>query len=431
LGNGNFWFIGVTTKDDVPKWVRKNIWKELAAAGCKASKRADAKVRVKVKEVDASLGPLHVSSRLLLGVEVTSGRQKLFSKDLSAAVSPFSLASTTASFEDALRDTFAEWNRENMPAIIKALEKAKPPPAEPETPHAPVITIIEPWDGAVFRNPSIAFAAKIENVKGLAQVLLVLNGKKKEIARGTKTLEPGGKITLKPGPNSVEIQVHQSGKAILVEKLSITYSPYAPPGRKVLAVGISSFKNIPGSFEGEQSAGGFASAIMDNLPEKAMTNVKLLSGDDADMQAVFKNLKKVLTTAAKDEYAIIFYSGKMFTSEGKLIFAMQDTEPTNLMTAMSLKYVALQMAGGFKGKGLLLVLGGIPDKDGEKAIAAAVKREPGLSVLAIGSLPTSIGEALKGKADKNADGHVSIKELRALAKKSGLFGTIDKDFILR
>jgi hypothetical protein len=212
--------------------------------------------------------------------------------------------------------------------------------------------------------------------------------------------------------------------------------PKPPVDRRVLAVGLSEFKNIPGRFTGKESAEGFAGAIRRALPADARSKIETLHNDSAGYAAVFRKLADAFAATGKDETCVVFYSGKTFLARGDLLMAAHDTDPEKITTGGSLGDLALHMSGHFRGESVLLIIHS-PEPLGKEETAAmqkAVARDKRLSILAIAGTENP-ANAVSGKADSDRDGHVSISELQSHVKKQNgqarLFGLINEDFLLR
>jgi uncharacterized lipoprotein YajG len=463
VGSGGPLSASVTTTDSVPQWVEKCITGELTAAGCAVGADADIIMRVKVKDAFATLWPFVISGVMRMEVEVVNVEKTVFSEVLEGSSSPFVLVGTKGCYEGALESALYDWNETNMPEIVAALadvagrkpgqsvvltpivDEEPEPPVEsgseggtaPKPPPLPVITIIEPKNGAVIRTKETPVKFKIENANSLELFVISVNLTEfhRRLNEGFKDdLEAEHTVALQNGNNSVAVVGITKDGANMSAIVNVAYTPYAPADRKILSIGISRFGNIAGDFTGENAAAEFDKVLRDNLPDEAKTALKLVAGNDADFQSVMKELKKTLAAASENESCVIFYSGKVLGDGKEIALAAEDTDPQKPATAVSISDLTLQLAGDFKGRGVLLIIEFVLSLDDEKIIAAAIESEKRLSVLAL-SDASQIGELLGGKADADGDGHVSVREIKeSLEKSEGaakFFGEIPAETIIR
>jgi hypothetical protein len=431
IGSGGLGFSGVTTEDNIAGWVGETIWSELVSAGCTKNSESPVTLQVRLKDIGTSIGFSSIGSRLNIGVKILAIEKTIFEEELESEISSFCFAETSSAHQSMLEEVISEWRREHMPTVIQVLQKHM------SEIYPPGITILEPRDGIVVHKPEIKFAFRAKNAKQLKNLEFIINDKCENIPLKKALINISRTIKLKPGSNYLGVVgIPEDGKELSMKRL-VKFIPYAPGDRKILAIGISSFKNIAGSYEGEKSAMEMEKLYTEALPEKSKANITRLSGKDAGFAGLFENIKDVFLKTGKDEYCICFYQGKVIKMKNDLFLAAKDTNPSKSMSALALTDITMEyMAQHFHGRRVLLVL---IDEDlsvdaFRRLLKKATQQDKRLSILAI-SGKVNLKDALAFKADTKGDGHVSIKELMAYIKKQDvnvqLFGNVREDFIIR
>lgn len=436
VGRGAMGFASVTSKDKVSDWIGSCIASELESTGCRMRKDADTVVEVKIKDLYSSLWPFVLSSSLRLGVKVSSNGKTYYEGETEAGTAPFTLFYTSGAYEDGIENTLVEWKRENMPIIAAALEETVKKPEKPVVKPKldPSIIILSPQEGSLFRENSCIVKFEVKNASGLKYLLLYVNGKYKSVEYDDAT--SAVKVSLQPGQNKIELKgKSHSGKDISEDRI-VVYSPYAPADRLVVCIGISSFDNIPGSFKGKENAKEMSSMLSEAMPGEAQKNISLLSGKNAAQRDMYKAISRCIENTTKDNYTVIYYSGKVFSSERDFALAAVGTVPGKIMDGVTLKDVLRNLRKGYKGKHVLFMLD-VADELSEKEaelIKNTLKNEEKFSILVVSGYG-GIVKAVEIEADANKDGHVSISELAKHVKthkgKIYVFGKIEPGFLLR
>jgi hypothetical protein len=183
---------------------------------------------------------------------------------------------------------------------------------------APLMLIVSPRDNQAITVNFIQLIGVIEDNKGLEKIEILLNGKPIieqnyrgltiETRSSSKRYEFNETLKLAPGKNSIEIQARDLGGYVTTKEIAI-YRNDKKTRVWAVVIGINSYVNFPHLKYGVQDARAFSDLLLaNNLVEQE--NLFFLTDGDATLS----NLRNVMGTqlkrkAGRDDMVLIYFAG--------------------------------------------------------------------------------------------------------------------------
>jgi hypothetical protein len=433
------WSLGdVRTKDSVAKWFKKTLEAELEKSGAHFAESAKTKVTCTINDMDASFGFMSlINSKLAVGVTVGRNGKENALGEFILEHSPFAFFDSQSAYEEAIAETLKLWMGRHAPKIISALAAIKSmpieptvdpedriptkPPVEPEiVPASPGLTITSPATGTKSDKPTVVVSGRAENAVG-GVVRIRVNGREKGSIHLRTAHEPFSvPVPLSAGKNKVEaVLTLNTGKKI-TRNLEAVYIPPPLDGCLAVTVGVSSFKNLGKSPNSEAAAGETQRALLAGAAKGSNSRITGLN-PKASVRNVLTTLKQSLGNAKAEQNLIIFYFGTLIESGDELALAVQDTQKDNPASAVLFSDIILAVERHFQGKSVLIIAQG---KAGEslRALPQPELLETALSVILFSPSKNSekaVPAGLKGAADANRDGYVTVSEISSYLGRNG------------
>jgi WD40 repeat protein len=306
----------------------------------------------------------------------------------------------------------------------------------------PVVTLLSPQDGATFSNTDIELRYRIRSRSNITGIKVLIDGRPlKGLQRIPPQYESSLRVTV-PG-RDVEVSLIAENKYAASEPATVrlrwqgTTSTVKKPTLYVLAVGVGDFDNA------EVQKLDYAAQDARDLTQlfKAQKN-KGLYGDvqtkrleDANKEEILEGLEWIERQTTQNDMLVVSFSGHGVNEKGRYYFIPRDVDPDQIeSTAVPYRDIKSAMAG-VPSKALFLIdtchsgniMGGRSGlADVNKIANDLSSAENGIVVFTSstgtqtsmedtrwqnGAFTEALLEGLKGQADYQKDGEISITEL--------------------
>ncbi|MEN8219003.1 MAG: caspase family protein [Pseudomonadota bacterium] len=303
----------------------------------------------------------------------------------------------------------------------------------------PVVTLLSPQDNATFSNTDIELRYRIRSPsnKPVTGIKVLIDGRP---LKGLQRIPPQSSLRVTVPGRDVEVSLIAENKYAASEPATVrlrwqgTTETIKKPTLYVLAVGVGDFDNasVQKLNYAAQDARDLTQLFKAQKNKGLYRDVQIKRLEDANKEEILEGLEWIERQTTQNDVLVVSFSGHGVNEKGLYYFIPRDVDPDQIeSTAVPYRDIKSAMAG-VPGKALFLIdtchsgniMGGLADVN--KIANDLSSAENGIVVFTSstgtqtsmedtrwqnGAFTEALLEGLKGQADYQKDGEISITEL--------------------